>query len=419
MSEVSNGSGKPWLKWLLPLLFIALAALTFQLLVASRPQPPSQPVPERTWSVATITAAAATHQPELTLYGKVEAPYMTTLSASVTAFVSAVNTAEGRQVAADELLVRLDPHDVNLLLAQRRAELDNVRARIAAERLRHQADQEALLIEQQLLALAERAVSRFENLARRQVGSENQLDDARRSYQQQALALSSRRLAIADHPHRLQQLLAELQRNAALLESAELDLARTRIQAPFAARIARLQVAPGDRVRSGDPLLSLYSLDRLEVRAQIPSRWLATIRSALARGDLRAQARLEEQRVPLRLDRLAGEVDGGRAGVDALFAISGREAALEPGRALTLSLRLPPVSNSFALPPQALYGVDRIYRVTDGRLEAVRVQRIGDRRSAAGEPLILITSDALRSGDRVLVTQLPNAIHGLRVKEAD
>ncbi len=48
-------------------------------------------------------------------------------------------------------------------------------------------------------------------------------------------------------------------------------------------------------------------------------------------------------------------------------------------------------------------------------MEAVEVIHRGDRALASGELLVLVTSEALTSGDRVVVTQLPNAVSGLQV----
>lgn len=407
------------LKWLLPLIFIALAVAVFVIMKATKPKAPSRPVQEKVWAVSIIEAQPSAYQPELTLYGKVEAPRMTTLSSSLNAYVADVPTDEGRRFQLNETLLQLDDRDIRLLVDQREADLHNNEAQVATEQVRHNADLKALVIEKKLLTLSEKGVARYKNLAKRNVASQDQLDDARRSYQQQALSLNSRQQAINDHPNRLKQMNANLQRAKALYDTALLDLERTQIKAPFAGRIATLHVAPGDRVRSGDTLLTLYALDRLEVRAQIPSRILPQIRSALREhGQLPAQAEIDQQPLGLELDRLAGEVDNGRAGVDAFFRIGNSDSIPEPGRSVSLSLKLPLQSGVVALPPQALYGIDRIYRVVDGRLQAVTVERVGDITTDDQKTLILVRGSNIKAGDKLITTQLPNAISGLKVKEA-
>jgi len=420
--EVQSQPARRWrsriIQVMLPVLLLATGGLVFQTLKASRPQAEVQPQQERAWTVRTLAAQLGTEHPELTLYGRVESPRLTRITAAVTAFVKDVHVDEGQHIESGELLIQLDDRDARLVVQQREADLAAIGARIRAEHVRHQADRKALSIEQELLSLSRRAVKRFENLASRKVGSEEQLDDARRNWQQQALALNSRRQALNDHPNRLAQLEAEQLRSHALLDSARLELSRTRIEAPFNGRVSRLQAVPGDRVRSGDPLISLYNPSVLEIRAQIPDRHLTSIRQALSGpAPLIASAQPGAQPLQLTLDRLAGEVDGGRAGIDALFKID-NTVPLEPGRALALQLQLPALSDVVALPPQALYGLNRIYRVVDERLDSLTVERVGTRKGRDGSTRILVRSPDLHSGDSIVITQLPNAIPGLKVKEA-
>ncbi|MCV6588947.1 MAG: biotin/lipoyl-binding protein [Marinobacterium sp.] len=405
------------LRILLPVLLVTIGILSYRSLKASRPVTPPVAPQEKIWAVRTQVAELQAAQPVLTLYGRVESPRMTRLSAAVTAFITALEVDEGAQVSAGQLLIQMDDRDARLQLQQQQADLDAVDARIQAETVRHRSDQQALKIETELLALSRRTVKRFENLARRKVGTEEQLDNARRTLQQQALTLNSRRQALADHPNRLAQLQAEYQRSQARRDQAALELERTRIKAPFAGRIARINIAPGDRVRNGDRLLTLYNPARLEVRAQLPAQHLAGIRTALQQHPLQAVTRSDGQTIALQLKRLASEVDGGRAGVDALFQIN-TVSPPEPGRTLQLELQLPIQSQVLALPPRALYGLNRIYRVVDNRLQGIQVERLGSRPDADGEPQILVRSPRLQAGDRIVTTQLPNAIAGLKVRDA-
>nr|WP_246480042.1 HlyD family efflux transporter periplasmic adaptor subunit [Motiliproteus sediminis] len=404
------------LSFTLALLVLACATGVAALLLNSKTQPPAKPPSERIWSVNAVPAEFVTAAPEVTLYGRLESPRTTTLTAAVTAFVSRQQVDEGEQVAAGTLLLELDPRDAQLIVTNREAQRNQIRAQLQALDIRHRANLDALAIEEQLLQLSQRAVDRIEQLKGRNVSSETQLEDAQRSYQQQALALTSRRREVADYPARKSELEALMQSAEVQLDSARLDLERTRITAPFKARITRINTAPGSRVRSGDPLLTLYQADALEVRAQIPSRLLPTLRAALAGGQpLSASAELDGQPLQLRLDRLAADVGSGRAGVDALFSLADPASMLAVGRTLSLKLRLPSVEAVLSLPAQALYGTDHIYRLEGDRLQAVAVQRLGEHQ-VAGEPRLLLAADSLQPGDRILTTQLPNAMTGLRVR---
>jgi membrane fusion protein (multidrug efflux system) len=67
------------------------------------------------------------------------------------------------------------------------------------------------------------------------------------------------------------------------LRKARLDLARTRLAAPFAGRIATLKAVPGQWVRQGDELMTLVDLDPIKVEVQVLESeigWLSPGRSA-------------------------------------------------------------------------------------------------------------------------------------------
>lgn len=118
------------------------------------------------------------------------------------------------------------------------------------------------------------------------------------------------------------------------------------------------------------------------------------------------------RRLVLPLTRLAGNQRAGRTVIDAFFALP--DAAPETGRALEVQLALPPEDDVVTLPVTAVYENDRLYRVTEGRLEAVPAEIVDEFEEGAAYR-VLVRAPALRRGDRVVTTQLPRAMTGLRV----
>ena len=418
MTSTSTPLVRKIIPFVVAAIVLFLSVVIFKQLVASKPQAPEKPIQEKTWTVQTLSAEPGPIAPNITLYGRIESPRSSELSAAVTAYVSSLDVDEGSRINAGEILLTLDSRDAELIVRKREAELQDIKARVNTEINRYQSDLKALKIEKELLSLATRSVERFKALKGRKVGTETQLDDALRNYQQQALSLNIRQRDISDHANRLSQLKALQIQAQVQLESALLDLERTKIIAPFTGRIAHVSVAPGDRVRSGDKLLMMYDTEALEVRAQIPSRYLSRIRSALEKKQqLTATSELDGQQLELQLLRISGEVGSGRAGVDSLLRITSETQNLELGRSLELSLTLPIIDNLLSLPPQALYGTNRIYIVENNHLQAKEIERIGEI-ERNGESQILVTSKEIKPGDQIVFTQLPNAITGLKVKIA-
>ncbi len=405
-------------KLTLPIVIIALAILVFFLLKVSKPATPARAQPEKAWLVDTAEVKHQRLAPEVTIYGRVETPRDAKLKAAIEADVTEVNVLEGIIVAENDLLIQLDATDVQLAVQQREADLAEVQASINSETQRYQRDQGLLANQKELVSLADKAVQRAKKLESSRLASQATLDEALAAYEQQVLALKQLQHDINDHPSRLAQLKAAQSRAQALLEQSKVNLARSEIRAPFDGRVSGLTVAEGDRVRVGDSLLTIYDLDQLEVRAQIPGRYIAQVRRILSQEQtLTARAWLDGEEKMLTLARLSGEVRQDSGGLDGLFRLNDNQEPLPLGTFVELQLQLAEQDKVIELPFSALYGMNRIYLVENEHLRSITIERVGERNSSAGNSL-LIRSDELEAGDLIATTQLPNAITGLRVEIA-
>lgn len=404
-------------KWILPPLIIAGAAFIFIQLKATKPELPPQTPQERAWTVLATSAAPESQSPRIELYAEVENPRQVTLKASIAAEIAAVEMRAGARFNKGDLLISLDTREIDFQIQQQRAQRDALNAQLDAEILRHQTDIKALEIEQEISTIAQRSLERQTDLSKRNLASREQLDTAEMNFAQRRLNLVSRQQAIADHPNRVAQLEASISQIQSQIDSLELDRDRAQVVAPFEGRLNSLSVSKGDRVRSGDSMARIYPSSELEVRAQLPLKLLPLIK--MANGELRkmsASIEVDGREMLLMLDRLSAEVSAGSAGVNGIFRFTDTNYAPEPGRTLSMQLNLPAIDNLIALPPVALYGTDRVYRVTDSRLEAVSVEHYGDGVSPTGDPLVLIRSEQINLGDTIITTQLPNAVSGMLVE---
>jgi multidrug resistance efflux pump len=394
-----------------------LAVIIALLLIRTKPQAKPVEVREKAWLVSAMTVNPRSWQPTLTLYGRIESLWSTELTAAVASEVVGIEVIEGDAVAKGQVLVRLDERDARLLLRQREAELREAEAKMASQRSRHQSNLDSLPGERRLFALTRAEVERLENLVRKKVSAQSALDTARQAQENQALALESREQRVAEHATLLAELEAKRVQAEALRDQARLDLERCQVMAPFRGRVARVLVSPGRRVRIGDPLLEVYDVDALVVRAQIPNRHLPVVRRAKNAGqEIRVAGRIDGEPIQASLLGLTGEVASATGGVEALFRIDASDVVLQQGRFTRLDLELPPQNALIALPHEAIYGGDRVY-VIDGqsRMRPALIERVGETR-VAGNRQVLIRSDGLVPGSQVVTTQLPNAIDGLLVR---
>ena len=401
----------------LPLLILAAGVGGMTALVKSKPEREPLSAEEPSWPVAVAAIEPGTVTPQLVLFALVDSPRVTHLSSAVTADVETVDVLEGEQVLLDDRLLALDDREIRLVLAQRDAEMAGFEADLEHETLRHRNNLAALEHEEELLVLARREVARARDLAERKVGSQASLDKVRRDEERQMLAVEQRRLAIREHESRRKQIEARLAKATAQQSQAMLDLERTRVYPPFEGRITEVLVSPGDRVRPGDRLVAMFDSDMLEFRAQIPLRYLPVVRAALDRGDaLDARAMVDGQEVRAVLHRLTARVDRGSGGADGLFRVTKGNAWLQLGRTVEFVLDLPAVEEAVSVPREALYGTDRVFVLDGERMRGVEVERLGETHPDDGDGRVILRSPDLKPSDRLIVTHLPNAIDGLRVR---
>ncbi|TVP89124.1 MAG: RND transporter [Thioalkalivibrio sp.] len=405
------------LRKLVPLLILVAAGIGFLALRATGPTAPPPEESERVWQVSGIVVEPDTHRPTLDLFGRTSSPQTAVLRAAVEGEIDEVPARAGQVVADDALLVRIDPSETRLNLEQREADLLEAEAAVDSERLRAETDQRMLRREQALLRITERALERARDLRTRNLGSDAEVDDAQRNLEQARVTVDGRQQTIAEAPSRLAQAEARVQRTAAAAERARIDLARTEIRARSGARLVEVHVSPGERVRVGDALVRLYVLDDLEVRASLPEMFVPRIQDLLDE-DIRllAEAMVGGRHVRASLDRLAGETRSGEAGISAVFRIVEGAEKLPLNRFVNLRLGLPEEAGSVVVPFESLYGRDRVYRVVDGRMEGLTVERLGLVTDLNGHTRALVRHPDLEDGDVLVATRLPNAVDGLRVE---
>ena len=405
-------------KILLPVVLLGGAIAGAWLLHATKPKTPPLQVEQQAWVIEAQPVKLETVAPSLPLYGRVETPRTAKLASALSAEVREVPVHEGNAVRHGQLLIRLDDRDSRLSLKSREADVQEAQASVDSARRTHDSDVTALGHEETLLSLNEKALQRAKDVAAKGLAAQSIVDDAQQAVERQALAVATRRLAVQNFPAQLAQLQARLAKAVADRDAAALNVKRTRITAPFAGRIAKVMVAPGDRVNLGSELLELYDTHALELRAQIPAPSVAALRRVVSTGgEVRGEGRTEGQTVQVVLERLAGQVEQGSGGIDALFKVTAGRDSLALGQFVDLSVELTPLPGVAVLPATALYGMNRIYLLRDGRMAGLEVTVVGERRRD-GHSLVLVRSPHLHDGDQVIVTHLPNAIDGLRVKTA-
>lgn len=398
------------------LIALGLGVFATGSLLATAPHHDPQVVEEKVWPVSTVRAEPTRLAAELPLFGRVETPRHAALAAALEAEVLAVHVSEGQQVDAGALLVSLDASDSELRRQRQAAVVAEQEAALAALVEDFRSERQVLTHLRELETLTRTRLARLDALHSRQLVATEARDALRQEQARLGVELARQQALVNQHPQRRARAEAQLSRARAERAEAELAVSRASLRAPFAGRVSALSVSPGERIRPGQSLVSLFDTRALQMRVTLPADAVPALRLALQRGQA-VDARLEGLPFRARLSQLASELKPGASGVQALFALPPEAGAqLELGRALDLRVSLPLDEPVIALPLLSLYDNQRVYRVEGGRLQAVEVQPLGRRQNARGELEVLIPASALPAGSAVLASDLPQASAGLRVE---
>jgi len=402
-------------KRILPFLVILVAFAVYYSLVNSKTERAKPALKEKVWQVEVIEARRQDLSPSITLYGRIESPEQLEAAAPGGGFIDRVLVRNGVQVKKGARLITMDRRDFETSLLQARADLHDIDNQIEELQVRHQSNIAALETERSLLSLANDEVDRQVKLQEQKLSAATALNNARSLLGKQQLAVISRELDVDSFPARLQILKARRDGDKARLNETRLAIERADIRAPFDAIISEVSVSAGDRVSLGQTLVSLYSIDSLEIRAHLPASYIDAVQKSLARGRvLEARALNRDELGSFPLLRLAGEARA--TGIDIYFQANKSPAQMRPGELISLSLKLPRKPGVIAVPYQAIYGNSTIYLVTEGRIQAVEVANLGQFKNEQDQVFLLIQSDQIENGNQVVTTHLPNAVSGLKVR---
>ncbi|MQX38510.1 efflux RND transporter periplasmic adaptor subunit [Roseospira navarrensis] len=372
-----------------------------------------------------ITVPEVALVPRATGFGQVRPQDVWQAVAQVAGRVVAVddNLKRGAILAAGTEIARIDPSNYDLTVRQREADLkelaveeENARASIA--------------IQERAVALAERDLARQRDLRRTGAASQSALDQAESALLNAEQTLQNLRNTLNLIPSR--RALAE-----ARLEQARLDLENTRITAPFAIRVAEVNVAESQFATVGQVLAEGDGIAVSEIEAQFTFAELlplmnpgtgdlmrqATRRDSVGEAlDIEATVRLETGGTvsrtvswPARLVRVSDTIDPKTRTAGIILAVEGSYEQAVPGvrpplvknMFVAVELRGPAIEGAVVVPRLAVHD-GRVYLLDgDDRL----VKRPVAIRFYQGD--LAVIEDGVRPGDRLVVTDLMPAVAGM------
>lgn len=419
---------------------VGFAVLALFLVLQNR-QPPQQVTAEETArSVRVETVEARAFTPRVVGYGPVAPPRTWDAVAQVSGRVEFVHPdlRKGSVIPADTEIIRISPQDYELEVKRAEANLAAARAQLNELELQRTNIERSLVIERRSLELTRRDIARQQDLVNRAAASPATLETAERNALTQEARVQDLENSLELSPVQIEAQQTQIDVNAAQLEIAKLNLARTQISLPFPARISMTDVEETQFVGVGSVLASADDIGAAEVTAQIPLSQFGAFVRISAPGDVkidlanagrngtiadrfgwRAVVRLDEGDQPIEwpaeIVRTADTIDPNSRTIGAIVSVS------DPYRDLVPGVRPPLVKGMFA--EVELFGValaDQIVvpraAVRDGRVfvadeeNRLRIRPVEVRAVQGDEALI---ADGLAIGDRVVLSDLSPAIDGM------
>ena len=249
--------------------------------------------------------------------------YISQVAAQVPGRVLRIAVTDNQQVAAGELLLELDPRDFQVKLEQARAQRatavaqrEEARAQAAVQQAGIDQQQAQVRVAEAELNQAQQDLARYRSIDPRAIARQ-QLDTSSATAKASSARLDAARQAVAGGRAQLEAARAKIeagdagvQQADADIRNAELQLSYTSIGAPFAGRVTKRTVQPGNYVSPGQALMAVVP-DILWVTANFKETQLTDMRRGQA-----VQISVDAfPDVPLR-----GHVDSVQRGTGAVFS---------------------------------------------------------------------------------------------------
>ena len=415
----------------LPPIALGIAAAVW--MISSAPGPVQVEVGPPGQSVRVLTVVPEDLRPVTSAWGNLRAAETWVAVAEVQGEVvfRHPDLEPGRLVPAGTEVLRIDPADYELALAQAEADLDGLAAEQDQVKAEAANTARILELERERLALAEADLERTLTLAKQGTVPQARADEATRATLLARRAVAELENTLALVPVREARTAAQLAKTQASRDRSERALARTVLTAPFDSRVTDVNAEQYQTVAPGQVIIRADNIDTAEVVVHLPvsdfRRLIGQVAADMtAAGMMRnlPVAQIEATLSPLsdpaqvwsaQLSRVEGALDARARTVPVVVQVNDPYEGADPPRRLPLvpnmqvqvTLTGVPMTGIIAIPEAALHG-GTVRLVGPGdrlELRPVMAAFVQDGRVVIAEGLV--------PGDRVVIDDIAPAIPGM------
>jgi len=187
---------------------------------------------------------------------------MVTVKSEVSGIVRKLNVEEGQHVKEGDLLLELDDRQFRLELERAQADRLSKLSELLLEKQFEGADMALEQSEMDIIQKAKKEYERVQKLYAKGMISENEFEDAYRQYELALIQSGEKKDEIRSASKGLTQ--AEI-----AVKTAQMNLEKTRIIAPFSGIVTDIQISPQEHITNGRDLFVLVNISRIQVHARV------------------------------------------------------------------------------------------------------------------------------------------------------
>ena len=250
-------------------------------LTKMKKQPVEAVIEEQPLRVETLTVKPEDVEVQITGFGQVKVLKKVAISAEVSGRIVYTHPRleQGEIIEKNDTIFKIDSGDYLAILANANADVKRVKIQIQLSKKQLELDSKRLKIIERNKDLARADYERQRNLFNKQkIGSLSDVEKIEQGYNtvfDQAAQLAK---IIALYPLQIQEVENSLTAAKSRLTSAERNLARCDVKAPFTGRLAEVSIETGQYVTPGQPVLTLADDSALEIPVPIDAvearKWL-------------------------------------------------------------------------------------------------------------------------------------------------
>lgn len=343
------------------------------------------------------------------------------------------NLEKGRVMDAGTVILKIDPLDYELTLAQAEADLRSSQAQLAKLVQEDENLKSTLKIEKNRLVISKKEVTRKEELRRKGLTSQSELDLEKQSWLSNQKTVQDIENQLFILPNERNVTLAQLYVNESRVAEAKRSLEKTVITLPIDVRISNVDIEQNQVVNLQQSMLVAYGIEKVEVDAQVALHDMQVLASSLTQYTAHADGRPRadqlaltaniqlssgsfQQLWPAKVTRISDTVSVTQATVGVIIEVEQDYSALVPESA-------PPLVNGmfveakiegqanlhWIIPERALHG-DKIYTVDNNALKIQTVIVLFRR-----DGRVVVEGDLVDQQLLILNDLLP-AVSGMAVK---